>query len=377
MKESKIIIPDCKKFTGYKPCIPGKNCLEECDEKEKIGQKILIINLDAMGDVLMTTAQLKSIKKKYPISTIYWLTRKNAAPLLLYNDYIDRILIWDFESILFLQQINFDVVLNADKSTQSCSLTNSLSSKTKFGFGLNNSGAIIPINESANYNYILGLNDELKFRKNTKTGQEILAETFELDYNRDEYILNLTQEEINFCNEYKKKNHILDNDLVVGFNTGCSELYPNKKMTIEQHVYLIEKLSLYDKIKLILLGGPEDTERNNKIAEFVGDKAILTPTTDGLRKGICYENIADVVITGDTFGMHLAIGLKKYVIAWFGLSCWVEIDLYDRGVKLYQENLFCSPCWKKECPYNLECIKMIDLDKIIDEVLKAKKLLKP
>jgi heptosyltransferase-2 len=377
MKESKIIIPDCKKFTGYKPCIPGKNCLEECDEKEKIGQKILIINLDAMGDVLMTTAQLKSIKKKYPISTIYWLTRKNAAPLLLYNDYIDRILIWDFESILFLQQINFDVVLNADKSTQSCSLTNSLSSKIKFGFGLNDSGAIIPINESANYNYILGLNDELKFRKNTKTGQEILAETFELDYNRDEYILNLTQEEINFCNEYKKKNHILDNDLVVGFNTGCSELYPNKKMTIEQHVYLIEKLSLYDKIKLILLGGPEDTERNNKIAEFVGDKAILTPTTDGLRKGICYENIADVVITGDTFGMHLAIGLKKYVIAWFGLSCWEEIDLYDRGVKLYQENLFCSPCWKKECPYNLECIKMIDLDRIIDEVLKAKKLLKP
>ncbi len=144
-------------------------------------------------------------------------------------------------------------------------------------------------------------------------------------------------------------------------------------MTIEQHVHLIEKLSSYDKIKLILLGGPEDTARNNQIAEFVGDKVILTPTCEGVRRGICYENIADVVITGDSFGMHLAIALKKYVIAWFGLSCWTEIDLYDKGFKLIPEGLFCAPCWKKVCPYNLECIKMIDLDKIVNGVLEYKK----
>jgi ADP-heptose:LPS heptosyltransferase len=74
---------------------------------------------------------------------------------------------------------------------------------------------------------------------------------------------------------------------------------------------------------------------------------------------------ADVVITGDSFGMHLAIALKKFVIAWFGLSCWTEIDLYDRGEKLYTAGLFCAPCWKKECPHNLECIQMIDLDRIV------------
>jgi len=368
MVNSSLLIPDCKKFTGYKPCIPGKNCLKDCDEIERKGVVILIINLDAMGDVLMTTAQLKSIKEKYPDSTIYWLTMKNAAQLLLHNNYIDKVIVWNFESILLLQQIKFDVILNADKSTQSCSLVNSLISGQKFGFGLNQNGAIIPLSKAADYNYILGLDDELKFRKNLRTGQDILSETFELNYNRDEYVLNLTEEEISFCNEYKKKNHIHDSDLVVGFNTGCSELYPNKKMTVDQHVYLIEKLSLFDKIKLVLLGGPEDTRRNNQIAEYVGDKVLLTPTTEGLRRGICYENIADIIITGDSFGMHLAIALKKHVIAWFGLSCWTEIDLYDRGIKMIPNGLKCSPCWKKVCPYDLECIKMIDLDSIISEV---------
>jgi heptosyltransferase-2 len=79
-------------------------------------------------------------------------------------------------------------------------------------------------------------------------------------------------------------------------------------------------------------------------------------------------SIPDIVITGDSFGMHLAIALKKYVIAWFGLSCWTEIELYNRGIKLYQDNLECSPCWKKVCPNNLECISGIDLKKIIAEV---------
>jgi heptosyltransferase-2 len=68
--------------------------------------------------------------------------------------------------------------------------------------------------------------------------------------------------------------------------------------------------------------------------------------------------------------MHLAIALKKFVIAWFGLSCWQEIDLYDRGIKLFNIDLECSPCWKRECPYNLECISSIDLDKIVKIVVE-------
>ena len=95
---------------------------------------------------------------------------------------------------------------------------------------------------------------------------------------------------------------------------------------------------------------------------------IVTPTEEGVRRGVCYENICDIVVTGDSFGMHLAIGLKKQVIVWFGLSCWSEIDLFERGTKLIPEGLACAPCWKKECPYNLECIQMVDLERIIREV---------
>ncbi len=369
-------IPRCKRFTGYKPCYSDHNCWEYgCKDLIPIGTKILIINFDAMGDILMTTAQLLSIKRKFPESTIYWVTLKNATPLLFNNPLVDRIYEYNHEAISILSQMKFDYVMNVDKSQRSCALLNSISAKNKLGFGLNQDGKIIPVNEGAFYNYRLGMDDHLKFKVNKRTGQDYLAETFELVYKRDEYVFNFTDDEVKFISNYKKEVGISENDFVVGFNTGCSELYPNKKMTVEQHIYLIEKLLAAKKAtltgnnyKIALFGGPEDTERNEKISSHFKEKIINTPTTHGLRKGICYENIADVVITGDSLGMHIAIALKKYIIVWFGVSCWTEIDLYERGIKLHQEDLFCSPCWKKVCPYNLECIYMIDLDRIIKKV---------
>lgn len=367
MKEQ-IKIPDCKNFTGYKPCFPEHNCLANgCKENIPVGTKILIINLDAMGDVLMTTAQLPALKRKFPESSIYWITLKNAAPILANNKYVDKVYEYNFESVSILNHMKFDYVLNADKSQRSCALINAVNSKQKLGFGLNENGVIIPLNKGAYYNYNLGMDDNLKFKLNKRKGQDYLAETFNLDYKRDEYVFELDENEKKFVKEYKKQLGLNESDKVVGFNTGCSNSYPNKKMTIEQHIYLIEKLLIKKIYKVALFGGPEDKERNEMISQRFDKRIINTPVTEGVRKGACYESIADVVITGDSFGMHLGIALKKYLIVWFGVSCWNEIDLYNRGIKLYQKDLFCSPCWKMECPYNLECIQQIDLNRILEE----------
>jgi heptosyltransferase-2 len=367
-KSRKFTIPDCKKFTGYKPCMPGAECHIKCVDRVPIGKKILIINLDAMGAVLQTTAMLPAIKRKYPQSHISWITLKNARGLLEKNPYLDAVYTWEPDSILILQQMTFDVVYSTDKTRRACSFANSLKSKEKLGFGMNKNGVIVPLNSEVSYSYLLGLDDHLKFRVNQKFGTQILQESMRLKWKRDDYVLELTSEERLHCEGYKKENGLAGEDLIVGFNTGCSNLYKNKKMTIDQHVDLIERLSEKEGIKLLLVGGPEDTERNAEIVRRVGSKVLNTPTMEGVRRGLCYENICDVIITGDSFGMHAAIALKKWVIAWFGLSCWTEIDMYDRGIKLIPEGLECAPCWKKECPYGLECIQMIDLDRIVREV---------
>ncbi|MBR9974622.1 MAG: glycosyltransferase family 9 protein [Bacteroidetes bacterium] len=363
---------DCRYFNGYKPCFPGLDCTEACQRREPMGTRVLIVNLDAMGDVVMTTAQLAAIRRAWPVSHVSWITRANAVRLLDHNPLVDRVYAWDDVSRLVLSRQRFDVLLSADKSADACAFVASLDCDDVRGFTLSRRGQIIPANAAADYNFRMGIDDELKFRRNRRTGQDILAETWQLPYEQDEYILNLSEEEESFC-AAKRAEWGLDGRVAVAFNTGCSELFPNKKMTVEQHVALITRLAPDDRFVFLLLGGPEDTERNAEIMSRcaplgLGARLVSTPTREGLRRGICYENLADVVITGDSFGMHLAIGLRKHVLAWFGLSCWEEIDLYGRGRKFTPDGLHCAPCWKRVCPYNLECIAMIDLDGIAASV---------
>lgn len=372
-------IPKCKNYSGYKPCKPYYNCLEEgcADESANMGTKILIISLDAMGNVLDNTPVLHAIKRKFPVSSIYWITLPNAEKILWYNHLIDKVFTWTDENRMILKNIEFDYAMNADKSLYACAFANEVNAKKKLGFLLNTDGKIIPANEGAMYSYILGIDDQKKFRENTRSGVDIIHEVFELEYKYDPYVFNFSDEEKGFIENYKKKIKYNDKYIYVGFNTGCSELFPNKKMTIEQHIKIIKDLLKNKNLRIVLLGGREDTERNEKIFKAFKKEQrkfiINTPSTLGLRRGACFMSIPDIVVSGDSFGMHLAIALQKYIIAWFGLSCWSEIELYGRGEKLYQKDLECSPCWKRVCPYNLECIEMIDLKKIVELVNNYKK----
>lgn len=374
MNEPRIPIrDDCRHFNGYKPCFPGFVCREDCPAFSAMGMRILIVNLDAMGDVLMTTAQLRAIREQWPKCFLTWITRSNAVGLLRHNAWIDRVVEWDEVTRMVLSRQRFDLVLNADKAADACAFVAGLNAAEVRGFTLSENGHVLPANEEAWYNFALGLDDHLKFRVNTRTGQEILAETWKLPWRKDPYLLTLSGEEQRFCDD-RREEWGLRGKQVVGLNTGCSLLFPNKKLTVEQQALLARILARDEEIVLLLLGGREDSERMEEIATLAAlpaDRLRITPSNEGLRRGICYEQLADVVVSGDSFGMHLAIALGKHVVAWYGVSCWEEIDLYDKGSKIIPAGLDCAPCWKKSCPHNLECMTRIDIEEVAARVRAA------
>ena len=370
--QPRTTVPDCRLFTGYKPCVPYKLC-DGCQDRIPFGTRILIVNLDALGTVLATTAQLPAIKRTYAESHITWVTRKNAVPLLQDNSYIDHLVEWNDENRLALQQQKFEIALNADKSRPAAAFMNTLRAESKRGFGLNENGAIVPLNAGAEYSFRLGVDDHFKFHLNRRSGNDVLAEAWELEYARDEYVLRLTEAELARCERWRDELGLAGAELVIGFNTGCSELFPLKKLEVETQAAAIRQLAeALPQAKIILLGGREDTERNSRISTLAGGNAIPTPTTLGLREGILLENLADIVVSGDSLGMHLAIGLKKHVIAWFGLSCAAEIDLYGRGKKIIRD-LPCAPCWKKRCDksHGPICVTEFKPEWIVQAVLEV------
>jgi ADP-heptose:LPS heptosyltransferase len=359
---------DCRLFTGYKPCKHKRAC-DGCPHHDPVSTRVCIISLDALGAVLRTTVLLEPIRRTYPDAHITWITYPAAKPLLEANPLIDSLLVLDGKSNFAFDHLHFDVLMAVDKSLEAGALAERITAKKKLGFGLNHAGVIVPFNKEAQYQYDVGLDDHLKFKMNTKAETQQITESMSLNWQRDEYILELTPAEKSEVSRRRAKILAPGSRGIIGYNTGCSLLFPYKKFTVPRAIEVIAAWRKeFPLMTVALLGGREDSERQQEMkAAFKDDPFVVnTPTQDGLRSGILWMDTADMVLSGCSLGMHIAIALKKPTIAWFGVSCLQEVDLYDRGVRL-QAEVGCSPCWKKSCDNEPKCFDQVAPKRIVDE----------
>lgn len=360
-------ITECRYFSGYKPCKKSARCDSTCVEQSIPSLSVLIVHLGALGAVVRSTSLLKAIKRKYPGCLVTWVTEAPAHQLLKDNPLIDHVLTTSEADILQLSALEFEVALVIDKSLKAVGILKRTHVDKTYGFKASSlNGAILPATDAAKELWQLGLDDKKKFFENKKAETQLMIEALELgEFKRDEYFLPLTeQEEVKV--QLRRDSWLgKDKQFIIGFNTGCSDVIPHKKLTVEFHRVLIERISvLYPQAQVVLLGGPEDSLRNNLIAE--NRPVIKSSTNSGLRDGLISVACCDIVITGDSLGMHMAISQQKQVIAWFGPTCAHEIDLYERGVKILSQSP-CAPCWKRTCEKEIMCYDQV----LISEILNA------
>ncbi|MGE0763481.1 MAG: glycosyltransferase family 9 protein [Bdellovibrionales bacterium] len=326
--------------------------------------RILIIHLEALGAVLRATSILPAIKRKYPKSHITWVTQAPAEQLLKPSSLIDRVLTTKSDDQLVLGALKFDLAFVIDKSLKAAGVLALTKAKEVRGFIVDGwNAAIRPANPEAEGLWRLGLDDNLKFHINRKPETQLMVEALALgDFRRDEYQVELSPAEKAQVEERRKK-WLGRNELIIGLNTGCSGVIPYKRWTVEYHQRLIREIQNQFQASVVLLGGPEDEIRNQQMA--AGAKVIQSPTTAGPRDGLVSVAACDMVVSGDSLGMHMAIALKKWTVAWFGPTCAHEIDLYERGVHL-QAQVHCSPCWKRSCSNAVMCYDQVPVEKVLE-----------
>jgi heptosyltransferase-2 len=365
-----ILKTDCKLFPGNKPCFPnkteGKLC-DDCNYYEPVGMKILIIKLDAIGDVLRTTSILPSIKRKYPASHITWVTRKNSKEIFYNNNSVDQVLfIEDNDTTQRLSIERYDLLLHPDASPISAPMATLVDAKTKKGFILNEKGKIIPVDDDAVEWLELGAFDQLK-KKNKKTYQQIIHELCGLDYQKDEIQLFLSEREQKICDDFYSEKRLKRFKKIIGLNTGAGRRWQYKQWSLEGIAELINKLSDNKGIGILLYGGPSEEERNKYLINKF-PFLINTGTNNSLRNFFSLMNLADIVITGDTLALHTATALKKDIICLFGPTSYNEIEDYGRIRKIYAD-LDCLVCYKTRCDFRTTCMGEISSERVHREIM--------
>jgi ADP-heptose:LPS heptosyltransferase len=292
---------------------------------------------------------------------------REAQPLLKNNPYIDRLLPFDFASLLPLEAEIFDLVVGLEKEPRGAAIVSRVKAKEKRGFALGPEGNPFPLNQSSEYAFFLGLSDELKFYQNKKTYPQLIFEIAELDYRGDEYLFFLSSGDRAWAGKFAQKARLKKGDRVVGLNTGAGTVFANKAWTEEGYLELVRKLKKEPRTKILLLGGPEERERNRRILQKAKGPLIDTGCDNTLGQFAALIQLCDVVVTGDTTALHLAIGLKKNVIALFGPTCAQEIELYGRGEKIVSL-VSCAPCYRRKCEVSPTCMEDITAGEVMKKI---------
>jgi len=364
---------DCRHYRTDRPCNPHKRhgyVCPSCPSYDAIATRILIVKLDAIGDVLRTTSLLQPLHAAFPSAHVTWLTRREAVEVLRPNRFIDEVVPFDHEAIPLLLNQPFDIVINPDASITSCRLAALAKAPDRRGFSLHASGQIRPLNPEAELWYELGQNDKLK-KENVRTYQSILIGMAGLPLTDHPIIWEVADAEATFAQEFARRNHLVAAaGPRIGLNTGAGGRWRWKKWTQQSYVGLIQAITAtYPEARILLYGGPDERDRNAALSELAPGKLVDTGVDNSLREFGALVSLCDIMVTGDTMALHVATALTKRVVALFGPTSADEIEMYGRGAKVTPSDMPCLGCYLSDCDVSPACMERISVSQVMSALI--------
>jgi ADP-heptose:LPS heptosyltransferase len=317
-------------------------------------QHILIIRFSSIGDIVLTTPIARALKKKYPLATIHFLTKKTYAPLLQNSPYISHLhtieksiseLKDDFKSI------RFDAVIDLHK--------NRLSRKVKgffnvpaYSYNKRNIDKWILVNLKINRMHNEHIVDRY-FQSIAMLG--VINDEEGLDYFLTE------QDEVNLSSmfSFDYKDYVV---VAIGAQHATKQIPTLKLIEIIQQCFN----------PVVLIGGEEDRSKAQDILSgLVNKKVISTCGELTLSQSAAVIKNSRCILTGDSGMMHVAAALKKKIISvWgstvpeFGMTPYYGKNSNPNSVIIENKNISCRPCSKlghSACPKkHFDCMLSIN-----------------
>jgi ADP-heptose:LPS heptosyltransferase len=83
-----------------------------------------------------------------------------------------------------------------------------------------------------------------------------------------------------------------------------------------------------------------------------------------------YER-ASLVVTIDSGPMHLAAAMGTPVVALFGPTAPWRTGPFGAEHRVLRVEMACSPCLKRTCRYNHECMEQLSVDQVVEAAAKV------
>lgn len=321
----------------------------------------LIIHTGQIGDNLLTTPVIRSIRKSMPYSHIAFLTTPANYHVFTYNPYLDEIILLDksmsaddyVRFLLNLKKRRFTVILDYLGNPRTAFITWFSDAQKRIGYDLR-------FRKYA-YNVIVKRDPKPKYSVDFK--YDLLKP---LDIKGDGYAIDLFIPEIadKFASEFisgiKKGSAPIITFSVVS-RRNYKQWQPEKFAKLGD--MLIEKFDA----SLIMLWGPGEKNYVQQVMYLMKHKPLLSPQTQSIKELAAIIKRADLHIGNDNGVKHIAIAMNTPTVTIHGPSDPVSWEPPNDPLHLWiKKDVGCGKCIPKDCKYALKCLNAIQPEEVFN-----------
>ncbi|MBQ7703970.1 MAG: glycosyltransferase family 9 protein [Selenomonadaceae bacterium] len=341
-------------------------------------KKILVINLMHIGDLLLVTPVLRTLRTNFPKAYIALLADKKLADLVQYNKNIDECLFLDKKGtddnlknfVKFIKKIrskHFDLVINLHRNERASALAAFSGAKKIVGYAKPGFSVM----------FTKVLPNLKAVEHQIHSHFDVLRKAVGIEF-FDDGGLEMWIDDASKANADKifAENFPADTK-VVAFNIGASWL---TKRWLDSYFAECADILIERGYGVAFLGGGMDKEIVSACVEKIQQKnspllKIFTGELTLAEVAGFLDNCV-LMLTTDSGPMHIGVARNIPIVTMFGASPVPGFYPYDAKDILVKTPVPCHPCGKHICPKsgeeNLECMKKIPPDvvmKSVDEIL--------
>lgn len=336
-------------------------------------KRILIFNVNWLGDVLFSTAVIRNIRRNYPSGYIACVIPSRCYPILKDNPYLDEVIIFDEADRHkgMLSKLNFVGLLKSKKFDTVFLLHRSFSRALLCRLA----GIPERIGHYTKKRSFLLTKKIISAKRDSLHRIDYYLDVIEKSGLRveDRYLdFFFTPLDLKHVDDFLRKNSVGLKDFIVAINPGGNWL--PKRWPFDYWAQLADRLIDEMGVKVIITGSASDQKLADQIKERMKNNPLVACGALNIKQLGALARRADLFITADTGPLHIAnaVGCKN-IIALFGPTSKEVTGPYpSTNVVILQKDVGCPiPCYKVKCPDN-RCMKAITCDDILAEVKKIR-----
>jgi len=332
--------------------------------------RILIIRLDLIGDVLFSVPAIRNTRQRFPEARLDILVAPNTAPLLAECPYVNNVYTLDAHTLTHLPGI-----LSLDHWRQAWRVIRALRAR-RYDLCLSLYG--VP---AATVSLLTGAPHRAGFADEAPPSSFTLPATgSRLPQDRHEVHCSLAVAQAAGAaptpdhmeawvsapdRAWASENMSADNEIHWvacghGARNGYAKIWPQRHW-----IGLIDQLHRAG-YRAVLVGGPDESAEARQIAQACENTPLVLTGKTTLGQLAAVLEQSALMVGSDSGPLHLAVALGTRVVGLYGPTNWTRYGPFNQPDAVRRHPIFCSPCYRPEtgqpatCRYGtVECMELL------------------